>query len=82
MTDDLIQLDTRGLHCPEPLMMLHQAVRKAKAGQMIEMYATDPSTSWDVAKFCTHLGHTLVEQSEHNVNEVTEYHYKICKKTS
>lgn len=57
-----VQLDTRGLNCPEPLMMLHQAIRRAAAGQQIRILATDPSTMRDIPKFCLHLGHHLQEQ--------------------
>ncbi len=54
-----IQLNTRGLRCPEPVMMLHQAIRKSKSGDVVEVFATDNSTSWDIPKFCMHLGHEL-----------------------
>ena len=57
-----ISLDTRGLNCPEPLMMLHQAIRRAAAGQQIRILATDPSTTRDIPKFCLHLGHGLLLQ--------------------
>ena len=59
-----VQLNTRGLRCPEPVMMLHQAIRKAKSGDTVEVFATDNSTTWDIPKFCLHLGHTLVLQEE------------------
>lgn len=55
-----LQLDTRGLNCPEPLMMLHQAIRRAQAGQQVRILATDPSTMRDIPKFCVHLGHRLL----------------------
>ncbi len=45
-------------------MMLHQAVRSMTAGQIIEVKATDPSTTRDIPKFCLFLGHELLEQSE------------------
>ncbi len=59
-----LQLDTQGLRCPEPVMMLHRAVRQAKSGDVIEVLATDPSTSWDIPKFCLHLGHELLLQEQ------------------
>ena len=58
------ELDARGLFCPEPVMMLHQAVRDMQAGQIIQVKATDPSTTRDIPKFCLFLGHELLEQSE------------------
>lgn len=57
------QLDTKGLHCPEPVMMLHQVVRDAAAGDTIIVEATDPSTQRDIPKFCAYLGHELVSET-------------------
>ena len=74
------QLDTRGLRCPEPLMMLHQAVRRSQSGEVIEVFATDPSTSWDIPKFCMHLGHTLLINEEREVAGSKEYYYQVQKK--
>lgn len=74
------QLDTRGLRCPEPVMMLHQAVRRAQSGEVIEIFATDPSTSWDIPKFCMHLGHTLLVNEQRDAEGKTEYYYQVQKK--
>jgi tRNA 2-thiouridine synthesizing protein A len=57
-------LDTSGLLCPEPVMMLHKMMREAAAGEVIEVTATDPSTTRDIPKFCHFLGHELLEQLE------------------
>ncbi|GAA5525980.1 sulfur carrier protein TusA [Microbulbifer aestuariivivens] len=57
-------LDARGLLCPEPVMMLHTAVRKVAPGEILQMLATDPSTQRDVPKFCQFLGHELVEHRQ------------------
>ena len=43
-------------------MMLHRIIRKAEAGEMIEILATDPATTRDIPNFCRHLGHELVQQ--------------------
>lgn len=58
------QLDTCGLMCPEPVMLLHNAVRDIDAGGLLEVLATDPSTQRDIPRFCSFLGHELVEQRE------------------
>ena len=43
MTDSAATtLDTRGLTCPEPVMMLHNAVRDVAAGELVQVLATDP----------------------------------------
>jgi len=34
-----------GLFCPEPVMMLHNKVRDMQAGDVLEVLATDPSTT-------------------------------------
>ncbi|MPW45728.1 sulfurtransferase TusA [Acinetobacter guerrae] len=75
-----IQLNTRGLRCPEPVMMLHQAIRKSKSGEVVEVLATDPSTSWDIPKFCLHLGHVLLAQEELLDDAgLKEYRYLVQK---
>ncbi|MFC3852530.1 sulfurtransferase TusA [Salinispirillum marinum] len=58
------ELDTSGLKCPEPVMMLHANVRQRVAGDVIKMIATDPSTQRDVPKFCHFLGHTLLARED------------------
>lgn len=55
-------LDTKGLICPEPIMLLHQAIRQMAGGEVIEVLATDPATMRDIASFCRHLGHELISQ--------------------
>jgi tRNA 2-thiouridine synthesizing protein A len=55
-------LDTCGLICPEPVMMLHKAMRELASGQIVDVLATDPSTQRDIPKFCHFLGHDLVMQ--------------------
>ncbi|WP_444938689.1 sulfurtransferase TusA [Microbulbifer sp. JMSA002] len=59
-------LDARGLLCPEPVMMLHSAVRNVADGEVLKMMATDPSTQRDVPKFCQFLGYELVQHAEEN----------------
>ena len=53
-------LDTKGLICPEPVMMLHKVIRKADGGEVIEILATDPASTRDIPNFCRHLGHELL----------------------
>lgn len=70
-----VVLDTSGLLCPEPVMLLHKKVREVDSGGRIEVIATDPSTTRDIPKFCHFLGHELVEQRE----EDNKYYYLIEK---
>ncbi len=68
-------LDTRGLFCPEPVMLLHKKIRELEAGETVSVLATDPSTSRDIPKFCHFLGHELLDSSEQG----KEFHYLIRK---
>jgi len=56
------KLDATGLLCPEPVMMLHKVVKDVVEGAVIEVVATDPSTTRDIPKFCAFLGHELLDQ--------------------
>ncbi len=65
MTDQVsCQLDTQGLMCPEPVMMLHGKIREMASGDVVEVLATDPSTMRDIPKFCQFLGHELLQQMQ------------------
>ena len=68
-------LDATGLLCPEPVMMLHNAVGDLAAGEVIEVIATDPSTTRDIPKFCQFLGHELLDREERD----NKYFYYIRK---
>lgn len=82
------ELDTQGLICPEPIMLLHKTIRKAKSGDIIHVIASDPATTRDIPNFCHHLGHTLLKQeNDINPKQLPEpdpyanvYHYWLQKK--
>lgn len=57
-------LDTSGLLCPEPVMMLHNKINEMAVGEVLQVIATDPSTERDIPKFCHFLGHRLLEQQQ------------------
>ena len=68
-------LDATGLFCPEPVMLLHNKIRDIAVGDTLQVLATDPSTERDIPKFCTFLGHDLLEQCEFDGN----YRYLLRK---
>ena len=76
MVDAELELDARGLYCPEPVMLLHNKIRDIEAGQILKLVATDPSTIRDVPKFCLYLGHELLAQEQHG----QLYQYLVKKK--
>lgn len=67
-------LDTTGLYCPEPIMLMHNKVRDMASGQVLKVIATDPATTRDVPKFCQFLGHELLEQ---DTSSASNYLYFI-----
>ncbi|MDN6180768.1 MAG: sulfurtransferase TusA [Halomonas subglaciescola] len=69
-------LDTSGLYCPEPIMLMHNKVRDMAAGGVLQVIATDPATVRDVPKFCQFLGHELIEQ--HTAEEVYRYFIRLA----
>ena len=73
--EHVYELDTRGLYCPEPVMLLHNKIRDVELGSLIRVWATDPSTTRDVPKFCNFLGHELLEQSQQD----SEFRYLVRK---
>nr|WP_114418208.1 sulfurtransferase TusA [Marinospirillum perlucidum] len=68
-------LDSRGLYCPEPIMLLHKKMDEMTAGEILLVRATDPATTRDIPKFCQFLQHELVHQQE----DEQEYRYWIKK---
>lgn len=64
LPDHAVELDTTGLYCPEPIMLMHNKVRDMRSGEVLKVIATDPATTRDVPKFCSFLGHELIQQLE------------------
>ena len=54
-------LDTIGLRCPDPVMMLRKTIRKMQSGEIIKIIADDPSTARDIPSFCRFMDHSLLE---------------------
>ncbi|WP_093309058.1 sulfurtransferase TusA [Allopseudospirillum japonicum] len=67
-------LDTCHLYCPEPIMLLHQAVRALDSQSILHVIATDPATQRDIPKFCTFLRYPLLHQGQDDQNQ---YHYLL-----
>ena len=57
-------IDATGLKCPEPVMMLRNALRRVDVGTCLKLVATDPSTLRDIPTMCRFMHHELVSQDE------------------
>lgn len=64
-------VDARYRSCPGPLIILIQAVRKAKPGARIKLLSTDPRSAEDVREWATRTGHKFLGSNK--VNE----HFEI-----
>lgn len=66
MTQEMAIVDTRGLWCPEPLIIVRNKVRELGSGEELFIQATDPSTHRDFTNFCRFMGHELVKATEND----------------
>lgn len=56
------QLNTVGLRCPEPVMMIRKKIRELDAGETLLIIADDPSTTRDIPSFCQFMEHQLLSR--------------------
>lgn len=62
----MIELDTRGLDCPLPLLKAKQALNRMQSGERLRVVATDPGSQRDFRVFAEQSGHGLLESSAEN----------------
>ena len=70
-----VELDAKGLRCPEPLMLVRNKMMDMRSGEVIRVLATDPSTSWDFQNYCKFLNHEML----HHEEDDQEFRYWIRK---
>ncbi len=79
MTFDLTifnqHLDTLGLRCPDPIMLVRKTIRGMKEGEILLIIADDPATTRDIPSFCEFMQHQLL----HAQTEQLPYQYWIKK---
>jgi len=80
MTNDIFttadhHLDTIGLRCPEPVMMVRLNIRKISSGETLLVTADDPSTARDIPSFCRFMEHRLIKKQTNS----KPYQYLILK---
>ena len=57
----MIELDTRGLLCPLPVLKLRKLINSSKQKEKIKLITDDPAAVIDVPHFCNEQGHHLLE---------------------
>ncbi|QLK88240.1 sulfurtransferase TusA [Arsenophonus endosymbiont of Aphis craccivora] len=71
-------LDTQGLRCPEPMMMIRKMVRQMVEGETLLIIADDPATIRDILAFCRFMEHQLLAEEI----QQPPYRYLIRKKVN
>ncbi len=62
----LIELDTRGLLCPLPVLKLRTAIQNIKPNEKIKLITDDPAAIVDVPHFCNEQGYQITEIVQEN----------------
>ncbi|OOF77524.1 sulfurtransferase TusA [Rodentibacter caecimuris] len=68
-------LDTLGLRCPEPVMLVRKTIRHLNEGDVLLLLADDPATTRDIPSFCQFMDHHLLRSEV----ETTPFKYWIKK---
>lgn len=55
-------IDTVGLRCPEPLMVVRREMRNLSNGDTLTVKTDDPSTDRDFELLCTHMGYKMLKK--------------------
>jgi tRNA 2-thiouridine synthesizing protein A len=54
-------LDARRLLCPMPVIRVQEKISKLSAGDVLEVWCTDPGTRSDVPAWCRMNGHRVLD---------------------
>jgi TusA-related sulfurtransferase len=57
-----LELDTRGLNCPLPILKAKKALATLQSGQSLQVTSTDPGSLRDFAAFAKQTGNELLSQ--------------------
>ena len=68
-----IELDTRGLNCPLPILKAKKSLASMTSGQLLRVVATDTGSLRDFQAFCKQTGNDLVEQQTLETHQVKEF---------
>ena len=58
-----IELDTRGLNCPLPILKAKKALSSMLSGQLLRVTSTDSGSVRDFQAFARQTGNELMEQA-------------------
>lgn len=72
----VVELDTRGLDCPLPLLKAKQALNRMASGERLHVLATDPGSQRDFRVFAEQSGHRLLQSEVRD----GEFFYELEKR--
>ena len=58
-----VELDTRGLNCPLPILKAKKALTAMESGQVLKVVSTDTGSMRDFAAFAKQTGNELLSQT-------------------
>lgn len=58
-----LELDTRGLNCPLPILKAKKALTAMESGQVLKIVSTDTGSVRDFAAFAKQTGNELLSQT-------------------
>ena len=64
--NNLIELDTRGLLCPLPVLKLRKLIKSIEHKDKIKLITDDPAAIVDVPHFCNEQGLQILESFKEN----------------
>ncbi len=64
MSEEVVELDARGLDCPLPLLKAKRALNAMRSGQRLRVMATDKGSVRDFHVFSEQSGHSLLSSEE------------------
>jgi TusA-related sulfurtransferase len=71
-----VDLDTRGLNCPLPILKAKKALAQMQSGQVLRIVSTDIGSVKDFQAFARQTGNALVDQK----TEGGEYHHLLRRR--
>ena len=66
----MIELDTRGLICPLPVLKLQKLINSSNKTNKIKFITDDPAAIVDIPHFCNEQGHLVLETFRENDYEL------------
>lgn len=57
----MIEIDARGLRCPQPIIELGKQISELKSGEQITLYSDDPATEPDLNAWSRMTGNKFLK---------------------